>query len=56
MVISCGLLMYVRTDAGPRVLLIHPGGPSWRGKDKGAWSIPKGIAEPGETGLAAAQP
>jgi predicted NUDIX family NTP pyrophosphohydrolase len=24
------------------VLLVHPGGPYWRNKDDGAWSIPKG--------------
>lgn len=55
MVISCGLLMYVRADTGPKVLLVHPGGPFWRGKDQGAWSIPKGIAEAGEDRLTAAQ-
>jgi len=55
MVISCGLLMYVRAQAGPKVLLVRPGGPFWRGKDKGAWSIPKGIADDGEELLAAAQ-
>jgi predicted NUDIX family NTP pyrophosphohydrolase len=36
------------------VLLVHPGGPFWAKKDKGAWSIPKGHVEPGETRLAAA--
>ena len=30
------------------VLLVHPGGPFWRGKDDGAWMIPKGMVEPGE--------
>ena len=30
------------------VLLVHPGGPYWAKKDEGAWSIPKGEAEPGE--------
>ena len=24
------------------VLLVHPGGPFWRGKDLGAWTLPKG--------------
>jgi predicted NUDIX family NTP pyrophosphohydrolase len=38
-----------------QVLLVHPGGPFWRNKDEGAWSIPKGEAEPGEDLLAAAQ-
>ncbi len=30
------------------VLLGHPGGPWWAGKDEGAWGIPKGEFEPGE--------
>lgn len=47
--------MYVRAEAGPKVLLVHPGGPFWRGKDMGAWSIPKGIPGDGEDPLAAAQ-
>jgi predicted NUDIX family NTP pyrophosphohydrolase len=36
------------------VLLIHPGGPFWRGRGAGAWMIPKGALEAGETVLAAA--
>jgi predicted NUDIX family NTP pyrophosphohydrolase len=36
------------------VLLVHPGGPFWAKKDQGAWSIPKGEAEPGEDLLARA--
>jgi len=55
MPVSCGLLMYVRRREGVRVLLAHPGGPYWRTKDAGAWSIPKGLAEEGENLLAAAQ-
>lgn len=47
--------MYVNGAAGVRVLLAHPGGPYWRNKDLGAWSIPKGLAEDGEDLLAAAQ-
>jgi len=54
--ISCGLLMYVRETSAPlRVLLVHPGGPYWRNKDLGAWSIPKGLADKGEDHLAAAR-
>jgi predicted NUDIX family NTP pyrophosphohydrolase len=54
--ISCGLLMYVLDNVAPlRVLLVHPGGPYWCNKDAGAWSIPKGLADPGEDLLAAAQ-
>jgi predicted NUDIX family NTP pyrophosphohydrolase len=37
------------------VLLVHPGGPFWKNKDNGAWSIPKGEAAPGEDLLARAQ-
>jgi predicted NUDIX family NTP pyrophosphohydrolase len=37
-----------------RLLLAHPGGPFWRGRDEGAWMIPKGLIEPGEEPLAAA--
>jgi predicted NUDIX family NTP pyrophosphohydrolase len=45
---SAGILLYRRTDHGPLVLLVHPGGPYWARKDDGAWSIPKGEIEPGE--------
>ena len=37
------------------VFLVHPGGPFWAGKDEGAWSIPKGVVDPGEDYLAAAK-
>jgi predicted NUDIX family NTP pyrophosphohydrolase len=37
------------------VLLVHPGGPFWAGRDVGAWSIPKGKINEGEESLAAAQ-
>jgi predicted NUDIX family NTP pyrophosphohydrolase len=36
------------------VLLVHPGGPFWRNKDIGAWSIPKGEFDDTETAEAAA--
>jgi predicted NUDIX family NTP pyrophosphohydrolase len=39
---SAGILAYRRTSARIEVLLVHPGGPFWRNKDAGAWSIPKG--------------
>lgn len=51
---SAGLLMYRRRGGAVEVLLIHPGGPFWSGKDDGAWSIPKGLIDPGEDGLLAA--
>lgn len=47
--------MYRRTAAGVlEVLLAHPGGPFWRSKDEGAWTIPKGEYGEGEEPLAAA--
>jgi predicted NUDIX family NTP pyrophosphohydrolase len=52
-VVSAGLLMY-RMAEQPRgaarleVLLGHPGGPYFARRHEGIWSIPKGMAEPGE--------
>ena len=45
---SVGILLYKRRAAEIFVLLVHPGGPFWRGKDAGAWSIPKGERVAGE--------
>jgi predicted NUDIX family NTP pyrophosphohydrolase len=53
--ISAGLLLYRRRPHGLEVLLVHPGGPYWRNKDEGAWSIPKGEIGAGEEPLAAAK-
>jgi predicted NUDIX family NTP pyrophosphohydrolase len=45
---SAGILMY-RIDAhGVEVLIAHPGGPLWAHRHEGAWSIPKGVIDPGE--------
>lgn len=55
--ISAGLLMYrvgAEQSPSPEVLLVHPGGPYWRNKDDGAWTIPKGEGNPGEDLFAAA--
>lgn len=52
---SAGLLMCKRTAAGLQVLLVHPGGPFWARKDRGAWTIPKGLVHDGEPLLQAAQ-
>ena len=41
-------------DPAVEVLLVHPGGPYWRKRDRGAWQIPKGLIAPGETAQAAA--
>jgi predicted NUDIX family NTP pyrophosphohydrolase len=51
---SAGLLVYRLRGGVPDFLLAHPGGPYWRGRNTGAWSIPKGLIEPGEDALAAA--
>jgi predicted NUDIX family NTP pyrophosphohydrolase len=51
---SAGILLYRRDADVVRLLLVHPGGPFWRGRDEGAWMIPKGLVEPGEDPLAAA--
>ena len=40
--LSAGILAYRRRNGRLEVLLVHPGGPYWRNKDDGAWSIPKG--------------
>jgi len=52
---SAGILLYRMTGPEPEVLLVHPGGPFFAKKDDGAWSIPKGLFEPGEEPLAAAR-
>jgi predicted NUDIX family NTP pyrophosphohydrolase len=65
--VSAGILAF-RRKRKLELLLAHPGGPYWRGRDAGAWSIPKGLVESGdplicakrefneETGLTAAGP
>ena len=45
---SAGILLFRKARA-VEVLLIKPGGPFWRNRDVGAWMIPKGAVEAGET-------
>jgi predicted NUDIX family NTP pyrophosphohydrolase len=52
---SAGILLFCRRVSTVEVLLVHPGGPFWRNKDDGAWSIPKGLYEPDEDPLRAAR-
>mgnify|MGYP000182776771 CR=1 FL=1 len=52
---SAGILLYRPAASSCEVLLVHPGWPFWAQKDDGAWSIPKGLIEPGEDPLAAAK-
>ena len=47
--------MYRRRGAQLEVLIVHPGGPFWKNKDAGAWSIPKGEFLPGEDPLKTAK-
>ena len=48
MIKSAGVLLYRMRSDGLKVLLVHPGGPLWAGKDEGAWSIPKGLIDKDE--------
>jgi predicted NUDIX family NTP pyrophosphohydrolase len=52
--LSAGLLLFRRK---PRleIFLVHPGGPFFRDKDEGAWSIPKGEVEDGDEALPTAR-
>ena len=52
---SAGVLAFRRTGGQLEVLLVHPGGPFWRNKDRGAWSIPKGVFGAGEDAEVAAR-
>lgn len=50
---SAGLLPY-RLDSGLEVLIAHPGGPFFAGRDRGAWTLLKGLVEDGEADEVAA--
>jgi predicted NUDIX family NTP pyrophosphohydrolase len=52
--ISAGILAFRRMPE-LEVLLAHPGGPFWAKRDAGAWTIPKGLVEPGDDLVAAAR-
>lgn len=51
---SAGLLLYRIRKKNLEVFLVHPGGPYWKNKDDGAWSIPKGEFNENEAPLQAA--
>jgi predicted NUDIX family NTP pyrophosphohydrolase len=53
--VSAGLLMYRVRETELEFLLAHPGGPFWKHRDAGAWTIPKGEIQDGEDPLAAAR-
>jgi predicted NUDIX family NTP pyrophosphohydrolase len=52
---SAGILLYRKTNNYIEIFLVHPGGPFWKGKEKGAWSIPKGEFTEGEDPLSCAK-
>lgn len=51
---SAGILLYRWTTGTLEVFLVHPGGPFWKNKDAGTWTIPKGEFENTEPALDAA--
>jgi predicted NUDIX family NTP pyrophosphohydrolase len=52
---SAGILLFRRSGAALEFFLVHPGGPFWKKKDEGAWSIPKGEYNDDEDPLQAAR-
>ena len=46
--VSAGIALF-RPASPFEVLLVHPGGPLWAHRDEGAWSLPKGEVDPGES-------
>jgi predicted NUDIX family NTP pyrophosphohydrolase len=52
---SAGILPFRKSRKGLEVLLVHPGGPFWRRRDEGAWSLAKGEHSETETPSAAAR-
>jgi predicted NUDIX family NTP pyrophosphohydrolase len=52
---SAGILLYRKIDKQLQVFLVHPGGPFFKNKDIGAWSIPKGEFLDDEVALVAAK-
>jgi predicted NUDIX family NTP pyrophosphohydrolase len=51
---SAGIVLYRYRDSTLEIFLVHPGGPFWKNKDSGAWSIPKGEFDAREDPLQAA--
>ena len=52
--LSAGILLFRQRDRATEVLLVRPGGPFWRNKQAGAWMIPKGGVDAGESASDAA--
>ncbi|MDR3023884.1 NUDIX domain-containing protein [Chryseobacterium sp.] len=51
MKVSAGILLFKKEEDSLYYFLVHPGGPFWKNKDLGAWSIPKGEMLPDENPL-----
>lgn len=45
---SAGILLYRFIGREVEVVLVHPGGPFFRNKDRGWWTVPKGEVMAGE--------
>jgi predicted NUDIX family NTP pyrophosphohydrolase len=43
---SAGILIYRTVGEEIEVFLVHPGGPFWKNKDLGSWSVPNGEFDP----------
>lgn len=52
---SAGILLFRMINEQLQLFLVHPGGPFWKKKDLGVWSIPKGEYTDAEDALAAAR-
>jgi predicted NUDIX family NTP pyrophosphohydrolase len=52
---SAGILLYREINKQLQFFLVHPGGPFYKNKDLGAWSIPKGEFLDDEEALIAAK-
>ena len=52
---SAGILLYRKNNKQPEVFLVHPGGPFFKNKDSGVWSVPKGEFTDDEDALGAAK-
>jgi len=52
---SAGILLYRYAGKELQLFLVHPGGPFFRNKDNGSWSIPKGEFWDDEDPLGAAK-
>jgi predicted NUDIX family NTP pyrophosphohydrolase len=51
---SAGLLLFRKKNITVEYLLVHPGGPYFKNKNEGWWTIPKGEISEGEEPLDAA--